>query len=396
MKEIKKILFVMPSLKTGGIQSAFLNLLNELEGEAFNIDVLCFDDDDNNKLPPFVNKLSSNKFLRMLTVEQKKIKEESFMLGVFRLLSGFVVKLFGQKYVYSLLLKTYKKLSGYDVAISYAQSANSSLYGGFNEFVLYRVDAKKKISFIHCDYEQSGINTAYSREIYNQFDKIAAVSESVKNKVVSCCSELSDKVCVVYNCHKFNYIKNLSEINPVIYPENRLNFITVARISNEKGHSRMLEMFKVLSDEGYDFCWHIVGGGNSKVCEDFKTKIEKYGLTDKVFFYSEQPNPYRYMKNADILLVPSLHEAAPVVYTEAFTLGLPVISTNTLSAKEFVEKRKFGAVCDNSADGLYSILRKILSEPQIIDNFKDNIHSFKPDNAVAKKQFIEMIYDENS
>ncbi|MBO5973440.1 MAG: glycosyltransferase family 4 protein, partial [Clostridia bacterium] len=39
---------------------------------------------------------------------------------------------------------------------------------------------------------------------------------------------------------------------------------------------------------------------------------------------------------ADYLLVPSLHEAAPLVFDEAHSLGLPVISSDTLSAREML------------------------------------------------------------
>ncbi len=388
----KKLLFVMINLKTGGVQSAFLNLLNELKNEKVNIDVLCFDTDDNKKLPSFVNCLPSNKFLRMLAVNRKQINNESFLLGLFRYFCGAFVKLFGQKYVYKLLFKFYKKLNGYDAAISFAQSENHSLCGGCNELVLYRVNAKKKIAFVHCDYEQSGLNTSYSREIYNQFDKIAAVSNGVKNKLIQKCPEFEDKLSVVYNCHNFKKIILMSQEDTVKYSHDKLNFVTIARLSPEKGHKRMLSVFKKLSDEGYDFCWHIVGGGNDKFQMELSGVIESFGLGDKVKLYGNQLNPYRFMKDADILLLPSFHEAAPMVYSEAFTLGLPVLSTNTLSADEFISKYKFGLVCDNNEESIYQLLEDIINNPDRIMDFKTIINNdYKPTNEIAIKQFLNII-----
>ena len=52
------------------------------------------------------------------------------------------------------------------------------------------------------------------------------------------------------------------------------------------------------------------------------------------------------MINADYLLVPSLHEAAPMVFDEANILGLRIISTNTTSAKEMIDEHS-GIIYDD-------------------------------------------------
>ena len=45
-------------------------------------------------------------------------------------------------------------------------------------------------------------------------------------------------------------------------------------------------------------------------------------------------NPYGYIKAADLLLIPSYNEAAPLVIGEAAGLETPILSTETSSAKE--------------------------------------------------------------
>lgn len=46
------------------------------------------------------------------------------------------------------------------------------------------------------------------------------------------------------------------------------------------------------------------------------------------------------MKNANLLLLFSEHEAAPMVFGEAELLQLPVLTTNTTSVKELVLDKK--------------------------------------------------------
>jgi glycosyltransferase involved in cell wall biosynthesis len=57
------------------------------------------------------------------------------------------------------------------------------------------------------------------------------------------------------------------------------------------------------------------------------------------------------MLHADYLLVPSRHEAAPMVFDEASVLGLRIVSTNTTSAAEMVGGDG-GIVCENSPEGI--------------------------------------------
>lgn len=387
----KRILFVIPNIINGGIKSSFLNLINEISHENVDIDLLSFDDSGISDLPSFVNCLPSNVFLRMISQEQKKANEKSRLFGLFRLFCGAWVKIFGQKYLFKLLFLSYKKLSGYDVAISFSQSPNRSLSGGYNEFVLYRVCADQKVTFLHCDYKSVGINTPYSKYIYKRFDKIAAVSNGVKDVFLSECPFLRDKTYVVHNCHRISNIRNLSLEDTVEYNKDVVNFVTVARIAMEKGHIRMLDVLDRLKKEGKNFCWHIVGGGKEPIVSELKAKIESLGLDRCVKMYGDQKNPYRFLRNADFLLLPSFHEAAPMVYGEAIILGIPVVTTNTISAMEFIGESGFGMVCNNDSEGLYNAIKEILDNPKKLDKYKTSINQISFTNAIAKKEFFDML-----
>ena len=49
-----------------------------------------------------------------------------------------------------------------------------------------------------------------------------------------------------------------------------------------------------------------------------------------------------------------------MVIGECWALGVPIISTETSSAKEMVEDEKIGVVCDNSEDGIYIAVKDFL------------------------------------
>lgn len=94
-------------------------------------------------------------------------------------------------------------------------------------------------------------------------------------------------------------------------------------------------------------------------------------------------NPYVYMKQADYVVVSSYHEAAPMVFDEAKTLGVPVIATETTSAREMLGEQ-YGIVCDNSTEGLLAVLRRIKKHGQF--------ETITVDNNMQKAQFEKLCF----
>ena len=175
---------------------------------------------------------------------------------------------------------------------------------------------------------------------------------------------MQGKVYTVYNFCDLEEILRLAEEQPVTYPQKTV--VTVARLSEEKGLLRCVPIFARLKSEGVQVCWHIVGGGPLE--ERIKSEIGAYGLEDSIALEGQQTNPYRFLKNADFLFLPSFHEAAPVVFDEAIALGVPILTTDTLSARELVTKREAGLVCGNQEEDIYQMLCKALSSKMTIKN----------------------------
>lgn len=113
--------------------------------------------------------------------------------------------------------------------------------------------------------------------------------------------------------------------------------------------------------------------------------------TDFVHFYGEQSNPYRYMRNADLLLITSFNEAAPMIIDEAYCLGLPVLSTATTSTKEMILTRGCGWVCDNSQFSINRSLEEILRNRSALEYVRSQIRYTDVDNIKPMKQFTALI-----
>ena len=244
---------------------------------------------------------------------------------------------------------------------------------------------------LHCDYAQCGIDTIYSGELYQHFDKVCAVSEGVRDIFLSRVPECSEKTYVLHNCHDFYKMANLASENTIEYDKSVLNIVTVARISKEKGHLRALDALFKLKEEGAKFCWHIVGDGDMEA--EMKKRVSEYNMSRNVKFYGSTDNPYRFYVNADLLLMPSYHEAAPMVFGEAEFFRLPVLATKTTSTEELITDRNLGIVTENTDEDLYTGLHYIFENPDIITKIK-NLDREVPSNSQALSEFYKVIEGE--
>ena len=379
-----KTLIVIDNLNPGGVASSLYNFLNYAHKQ-MDCDLLVFNEQSiqPDEIPDNVKILPPKRLLHILGKTQSEITAESKSMAFFRLILIALSKFFNGEFARSFLWFFIRKTGHYDLAISYAQDDSwKSLSKGCNDFVIKKVNAPHKAVVIHCDYSNFGGYHARQSGLLGCFDNIICVSHSCRKSFLSCFPSLNDKVIVCENFINIDKIRRLAK-NPIDYPLQNINFVSVCRLSVVKGLSRTLEAFKELFREGYsNFTWTIVGDGPEY--ESLQQEIHASGLSEKITLVGQQINPYQYMANASVFLLPSLHEAAPMVYGENAVLHLPVLTTETCSAVELVKERSIGIVAENSKSGIKNALKDILEEKTVLDGFRISDEDI---NRHAEKQF---------
>ncbi|MBF7097333.1 glycosyltransferase [Alkalibacter mobilis] len=387
----KKILIVNNNLDLGGVQRSLINLLKAVESD-YDITLFLFSNtgEYKDRIPKKIKVIEAKAPLNLLGISQQESKSKGLTMYLLRALLSVYAKVFNNHLPIGFLVSTHPSLKSYDFAVSFLHNMEGHmLYGGCNDFVLRRVKAKNKVTFLHCDFSRCGANTKYTRKMMNSFNKIAAVSEGCKESFLEAMPSLKNRTKCVYNCHDFEEYRTKSEESPFIYDENYVNVLTVARLDAGKGILRGIKVFEKLLQEGFKTKWHIVGDG--VLWKTVKDLISELKLDDSIALYGNQSNPYKYMKNADLLLLPSFHEAAPMVFMEAKSVGLPVLTTETISAREMIADGKEGYVCENSEMGIYEKIMFVLSNPLEIEKCKRYLKEQKYSNDMAVEQFHKLL-----
>ncbi len=390
---MKKIIIVNSNMKIGGVQKSLYNLLWQISGR-YDVTLVLFSPEGAylKQLPPDVKVIAAGGPVAFFGTSQGQYKKTSPKYWVRGILAA-LTKAFGRPLVLKGVFLFQKAAPGeYDCAISFLHNESPhAFYGGVNEYVLNKVRAKRKIAFLHCDYQTSGANAAGNNKLYDRFHGIAACSEGCRRVFLQALPHLEGKCRPVHNCTHFEEVRALAEQSPVRYDPVMRTVVTVARLSPVKGIHRALKAVAYAVSQGAAVRYHIVGDGKARA--SLEGLVKELKLENVVVFHGEQENPYQYLKNADLFLLTSYHEAAPLVIDEALYLGVPVLSTKTSSSEEMILERGGGWVCENDQQSLNDLLLQVLRDEKSIEEKKAYLHGLTVDNTLALREFIALLED---
>ena len=189
---------------------------------------------------------------------------------------------------------------------------------------------------------------------------------------------LCTRPTVIPNIVEVSEILGQSDESPSLMVKSSVPiFLTVGRLSQEKGQLRLIDVYGRLKKEGYVFSAYFIGkGGLDTQCQ---ARIDSLGLSQIVHMLGEIKNPYPYMEASDLLIVPSFNEGRSCVITEALTLGTPILSTDCGGPHELLKNGKWGRLVENSSEGLYAGIKEFLEYPaQAVP---------KVDRAIVRKEY---------
>ncbi|MEL0633130.1 glycosyltransferase [Pseudoalteromonas carrageenovora] len=147
----------------------------------------------------------------------------------------------------------------------------------------------------------------------------------------------------------------------------KLKIITVARFTEKKGLTYALDAMAILQNQGVEFEYNIIGGGELK--SDIEEQIAKLALKNvKLLGFQPQNKVSELLNNSDVFLLPSITarsgdmEGIPVSLMEAMAMGLIAVSTYHSGIPELITDSKSGfLVPERSAENIAEVLLKIVN-----------------------------------
>ena len=388
---MKKILFIMNNLNCGGAEKALVSLLKTIDYSQYEVDLLLFRHEGIflKQVPEEVNILPEPfgyKYYDMSSIKAIKelLKQGRIGDAIRRIKAIFIYKSekdtyrCGQK-VWPYVSKIFGKLNKkYDVAIGYLE--NNPIY-----YCVDNVDAKKKIGFIHNDYDKLGLNPIGDRIYFNELDNIVTISEECAEVLKNRFPEYKDKVRVMYNIVSPSIINEMAK-EKIDINNAEINLVTVGRLNYQKGYDMAIEACKKLVEKGYDIKWNILGEGEERA--NLEGLIKKYNLQDRFILLGIKENPYPYVQNADIYVQTSRFEGKSIAIDEAKILNKPILVTNFTTVRDQISDGVNGIIVDMNVDSIVDGLETLIKDSNLRNKLKKNLAN----EELGTENEIEVFY----
>lgn len=229
------------------------------------------------------------------------------------------------------------------------------------------------------------------RFLYNKSYKVVAVSEGVKDYLISDCNVQEKKIQTIYNTvlNSFFFKKSEEEIPEEI--ANKLSgkkyIIAVGRLEAVKNYSFMLQSFAQLRKQGFDYDLVILGEGAERAM--IEQKINELKLNNSIHLLGALANPFPIIKKAKLFIHTSFSEAMPLVYVESLALKVSIVTITNKGALEILGDIKSKYIV-NSYDqeefisAIYKMLEMKFSEEDFL-----SLKQFHSDEIM--KSYLKLI-----
>ncbi|WP_462170263.1 glycosyltransferase [Pseudoalteromonas xiamenensis] len=262
-----------------------------------------------------------------------------------------------------------------------------SFLEGWSDLIIHSLPDNpsfKKISWLHCCLDQyHKLNPI--RYFFLKYASRSEVVNCVSNNVKSRIPTLKN-TRTVYNYIDIDFIENkanekISDDSSFL-DSSKKHLVAIGRFVHEKNFAFLLEAYNLYIQNNPNTMLHFLGDGELRnSLEELTTKLD---LNAHVNFLGFIDNPYKYIKNADLVCMTSHFEGLPTVVIESAVLGTPVIATKCGAREllelfgfpneiEFDEKAYALEITNALAAKFKPVDRKLFEENFSFDNFLNNM-----------------------
>ena len=185
-------------------------------------------------------------------------------------------------------------------------------------------------------------------QLYRFAHKVIALSNGVKENIVSKYFVPENKISVIYNPIDLVNIQKLAEEDrfpdehEVIFQQKRKTIVTAGRLVPEKDQKTLIKAFAEVKKRQPV---NLIILGEGALIKELQEKARKLQVEEDVHFLGFQENPYKYFKRADVFALSSEAEGFGHVLVEALATETLIVSTNCKpGAEEVLQNGRYGLI----------------------------------------------------
>lgn len=374
---MKRILVVTQDMHISGVARAQLGLLHALDKSKYKMDLFLrsHEGDFLKYIPREVTLLPEVRAYKCVDLTTKQTLKNGRIFQAFGKAVGMIkAKRYAKKHAVSLSaigldytqrhqLPFLPMISNeeYDLVISFAAP---------HYFGAYKCKAKKRLSWIHTDYSLIDIDAKSEAKVWERYDGIASISDSVGEAFCSKMPSLKDKIVRIDNPISPPLIRRSANEGQSEMAKDGIRIVSCGTLAVGKNFRSIPKMVSILLSEGLDVKWYIIGDGPDRA--EIEKRIADEGVGGRVILLGKKENPYPYFAECDLFVHPSLREGKAVSVIEAQILGKPVVITNFPTAHSQLIDGYDGIIVPLDTEGCARAIAELLRNKEKLEMLKEN------------------------
>lgn len=394
----KKIFIFSHAMEIGGAERALLGLLNSFDYSKYEVNLFLLQ--HSGELMPLIPKQVNllpeiSQYSAIMKPMVLALKEGQIKVVLGRLCGKLKAKLYDIKhtlnrsavaieYSHKHTVKYLPKVNNehYDIAISFLTP---------HYIVSEKVNADKKIAWIHTDYSTIELDVKSELAMWSKFDNIVSISDDVTRAFLSTFPSLENKIVKIENILSKDFIEEQANLFNV---ENEMTgdsikLLSIGRFCEQKNFDNVPEIASIIKSKGIDFKWYIIGYGGEE--DLIRSKISEFGMEDTVIILGKKDNPYPYIKACDIYLQPSRYEGKAVTVHEALILNKPVIITDYPTAHSQLKDGFDGIIVPMDIEGSANEIARVIKDKELQQRLICNMQSTNYSNESEIEKLYKLI-----
>ena len=398
----------MHYMEIGGAETSLIGLLQSLDYSKIDVDLFLYAHrgemmkyipKEVNILPeikvyaniesPMKNALKNGHLRLVIARIRAKLKYERYAKkkkpidrsGIFQYVDDEVCK----------VLPSLNKHITYDLAISFVTP---------HGIVLKKINAKKKICWIHTDYTKIDVDVKKELLIWSSYDNIISISQEVTKSFLHVFPSLKGKIVQIENMLSPSFVRSRADefnAKEELKKEasDSLILLSIGRFSYPKNFDNIPYICRRLithlsSDNSQlKIKWFIIGyGGDEQL---IRKKIIENDMNENVIILGKKANPYPYIKACDIYVQPSRYEGKSVTVREAQMLCKPVVITDYPTAKSQIQDGIDGRIVPIDNDGCADRLLKFILDTDLQAKITNYLYTHEYGNMTEIKKLHKLI-----
>ena len=345
------LLMMIDSLRCGGAEKQFIEIVNRINRDKFDISV-CLTTDTGILL----KYLNRKKLVHFISIRKKTPWD-----------------------FFKILIQVRKILKKTKPDVVHCWLSYSNL---LSQLASIKHHSYKMVAGIRCSpkfYKQQNLFTqVIKRFIFDwpnkKSDIILANSQNVLNELIKM-GYPHDKSFFIPNGIDCRHISNAAAFtrfeNLDAFMQDNITLVTAGRLEKQKGFKYLFSAIKSLVYLYPKLKLLVIGEGRLR--ENLENKIKGLNLENNIHLIGFREDIHCIMKAADIFVLPSIFEGMPNVVMEAMALGKPIVASSVDGTKELIKHKKTGwLVPPRDPNALAEAITILLKNPELKSKLANN------------------------